>query len=269
MALANGLLVHGPRHWAAAVRDDDGRVIVASGRSTCSAPAPSPTCRSRAAWCGWARRSPCCRRCGAGCRRRASRWRTAARSRIAIGATVGRRGRAAAPALGAGPGGRRRRRGAGAGACSRCAARARPSGTPSSTRASRPTRRAAPTRWPTPSDHAKEHDRCGSNLILPLLVSTTIGNTDRPASSSAGARSAARTVIAGAQHRRGRRGVLVLGAAARSTRSRGSSTAWATRCSRGSPPASRARATCSSAAPRWRPCCAPRRPAAATGSCAR
>ena len=25
--------------------------------------------------------------------------------------------------------------------------------------------------------HAKEHDRCGSNLILPLLVSTTIGNT--------------------------------------------------------------------------------------------
>jgi uncharacterized protein YqhQ len=26
-------------------------------------------------------------------------------------------------------------------------------------------------------DHAKEHDRCGSNLILPLLVSSTIGNT--------------------------------------------------------------------------------------------
>jgi NADH-quinone oxidoreductase subunit D len=31
MALANGLLVHGPRHWAAAVVDDDGRTIVASG----------------------------------------------------------------------------------------------------------------------------------------------------------------------------------------------------------------------------------------------
>ena len=26
-------------------------------------------------------------------------------------------------------------------------------------------------------DHSKEHDRCGSNLILPLLVSSTIGNT--------------------------------------------------------------------------------------------
>lgn len=31
MALANGLLLHGPRHWAAAVMDDDGEVIVASG----------------------------------------------------------------------------------------------------------------------------------------------------------------------------------------------------------------------------------------------
>ncbi|MEW6583362.1 MAG: hypothetical protein AB1416_11450, partial [Actinomycetota bacterium] len=31
MALANGLLVHGPTHWAAAVRDRDGEVRVASG----------------------------------------------------------------------------------------------------------------------------------------------------------------------------------------------------------------------------------------------
>jgi uncharacterized protein YqhQ len=31
MALANGVLVHGPRHWAAAVRDDDGQLQVASG----------------------------------------------------------------------------------------------------------------------------------------------------------------------------------------------------------------------------------------------
>jgi uncharacterized protein YqhQ len=31
MALANGVLVHGPRHWAAAVRDDDGELSVASG----------------------------------------------------------------------------------------------------------------------------------------------------------------------------------------------------------------------------------------------
>ena len=32
MALRNGLLVHGPKHWAAAVRDDAGEVLVASGR---------------------------------------------------------------------------------------------------------------------------------------------------------------------------------------------------------------------------------------------
>lgn len=31
MALANGLLVHGPEHWAAAVRDDEGEIHVASG----------------------------------------------------------------------------------------------------------------------------------------------------------------------------------------------------------------------------------------------
>jgi uncharacterized protein YqhQ len=32
MALRNGLLVHGPTHWAAAVRDDDGAIVVGSGR---------------------------------------------------------------------------------------------------------------------------------------------------------------------------------------------------------------------------------------------
>jgi uncharacterized protein YqhQ len=32
MALRNGLLVHGPTHWAAAVRTDDGEIRVASGR---------------------------------------------------------------------------------------------------------------------------------------------------------------------------------------------------------------------------------------------
>jgi uncharacterized protein YqhQ len=32
MALRNGLLVHGPTHWAAAVRTDDGEIKVASGR---------------------------------------------------------------------------------------------------------------------------------------------------------------------------------------------------------------------------------------------
>ena len=36
MALRNGLLVHGPTHWAAAVRTKDGAIKVASG------PKPGP-----------------------------------------------------------------------------------------------------------------------------------------------------------------------------------------------------------------------------------
>ena len=32
MALRNGLLVHGPTHWAAAARRQDGTIGVASGR---------------------------------------------------------------------------------------------------------------------------------------------------------------------------------------------------------------------------------------------
>ena len=31
MALPNGVLVHGPNSWACAIRDDDGRIEVASG----------------------------------------------------------------------------------------------------------------------------------------------------------------------------------------------------------------------------------------------
>ena len=38
MALRNGLLIHGPTHWAAAVRDDDGEVQVASERKPELAP---------------------------------------------------------------------------------------------------------------------------------------------------------------------------------------------------------------------------------------
>ncbi|MGZ4280421.1 MAG: hypothetical protein ACXVVU_27600, partial [Solirubrobacteraceae bacterium] len=39
MALRNGLLVHGPEHWAAAIRGGDGAIAVASG--------PKPRVRGR------------------------------------------------------------------------------------------------------------------------------------------------------------------------------------------------------------------------------
>ena len=38
MALRNGLLIHGPTHWAAAVRDRDGAIQVASERKPELAP---------------------------------------------------------------------------------------------------------------------------------------------------------------------------------------------------------------------------------------
>ena len=38
MALRNGLLIHGPTHWAAAVRDSDGAILVASERKPQLAP---------------------------------------------------------------------------------------------------------------------------------------------------------------------------------------------------------------------------------------
>ena len=38
MALRNGLLIHGPTHWAAAVRDGDGEIEVASERKPELAP---------------------------------------------------------------------------------------------------------------------------------------------------------------------------------------------------------------------------------------
>ena len=38
MALRNGLLIHGPTHWAAAVRDRDGQILVASERKPALAP---------------------------------------------------------------------------------------------------------------------------------------------------------------------------------------------------------------------------------------
>ncbi len=51
MALRNGLLVHGPTHWAAAVRTRDGEIAVASGRKPdLGAAGPRSACPACAAW---------------------------------------------------------------------------------------------------------------------------------------------------------------------------------------------------------------------------
>ena len=50
MALRNGLLVHGPTHWAAAVRTTRGEIQVASGRKPASAAAAPSACPACAGW---------------------------------------------------------------------------------------------------------------------------------------------------------------------------------------------------------------------------
>ena len=49
MALRNGLLIHGPTHWAAAVRGPDGAIQVASERKPELAPGLAASCRACAA----------------------------------------------------------------------------------------------------------------------------------------------------------------------------------------------------------------------------
>ena len=171
MALQNGLFLHGPTSWSAAVRDDDGRVHVASG-------AQDAATRVRAAGAAGPRRGAagrdgdcCCRRCARRCPRRASRSRRPGSAWRWRCSADGRRGAAGEQAL-AGPG--------------RAARRA----SPAWCRRRWPCARAT---WPSyhgaehktigayetggeAVDATKEHERCGSHLIGPLLLGTVAAN---------------------------------------------------------------------------------------------
>jgi|LNFM01.1.fsa_nt_gb uncharacterized protein YqhQ len=176
MALANGLLVHGPGHWAAAVRDDDGRVIVASGRKHLFRAGPLtelPLARGLV-------------RLGEAfavlpsVRRGLPQARFAMEDRRAVAGMVGATVVAAVA--------RRRLRSVLAQEAVGAVAGLAP--------ALLTLRGSRAAVWHAVEHksiaayesggadevahadvHAKEHDRCGSNLILPLLVSTTVGNT--------------------------------------------------------------------------------------------
>ncbi len=176
MALANGLLVHGPKHWAAAVRDADGRVVVASGRK-------------RLLRAGRLTDLPVARglvRLGEAfavlpaVRRGLPQARFAMEDRgsmgVALGATV-----VAAVA-------RRRLRSILAQEAVGAVAGLAPALV--TLRGSRAAvwhavehksiaayEAGGVDEIVNAEGHAKEHDRCGSNLILPLLVATTLGNT--------------------------------------------------------------------------------------------
>jgi uncharacterized protein YqhQ len=176
MALANGLLVHGPGHWAAAVRDEDGRVVVASGRKHLFRAGPLtdlPLARGLVRLGEAFAMLPAVRR-GLPQARFAMEDR-----RAVVGAVVATAVAAVA-----------RRRIPSIIAQETVSAVAGLAPAILTLRGSRAAvwhaveHKSIAAYESGGADevvhadaHAKEHDRCGSNLILPLLVSTIVGNT--------------------------------------------------------------------------------------------
>jgi uncharacterized protein YqhQ len=176
MALANGLLVHGRRHWAAAVRDDEGKLVVASGRKTRLARgrlAEVPVARGILRLGEAFAVLPAVRR-GLPQARLAmedSRTGVALAASVAVTAIARRKlpSVLAQEAVGAVTGlvpalmALRGSRAAVWHAVEHKSIAAYEAG--------------GPGELPDAAGHAKEHDRCGSNLVLPLLVTTTLANT--------------------------------------------------------------------------------------------
>ena len=167
MALRNGLLVHGPTHWAAAVRTDDGEIKAASGRKPRLRVAdPIPGVRGVARLAEAFAVIPLVKR---GLPEARLPFQDPGVIAVAAGASLG--GSCSSAACAARAGRRPRRSSRSCPRCSRCAAASSPPTTGSSTRRSAPTRPA--TR--TPRDATKEHERCGSHLVAPMLASNLAG----------------------------------------------------------------------------------------------
>ncbi len=176
MALANGLLVHGPTHWAAAVRDEDGHIVVASGRKQlfrAGKLTDLPLAR------GLVRLGEAFAVLPA-VRRGLPQARFAMEDRATVGAAVGATVVAAVA--------RRRLRSILAQEVVGAVAGLAPA--VFTLRGSRAAiwhavehksiaayEAGGADEVANAEGHAKEHERCGSNLILPLVVSTVIGNT--------------------------------------------------------------------------------------------
>jgi uncharacterized protein YqhQ len=176
MALANGLLVHGPRHWAAAVRNEDGKLVVASGRKRRLRAGPLtelplarglvrlgeafavlPAVRRGLPEARFAledRRAAVAALTATGVAALARRRLRSVLAQEAVGAVAG-----LAPALVS----LRGSRAAVWHAVEHKSIAAYEAG--------------GEAEVGNAAAHAKEHDRCGSNLVVPLLVTTTVGNT--------------------------------------------------------------------------------------------
>ena len=162
MALTNGVLVHGPTAWGAAVRAADGSIRSASGVKRRFAPGvTTPFVRGPLRLAEAFVVLPDVRRALPEARFPFERPRVAAA--VVAGATAAGIARRSGLGL-AVAGGHRRVRVAGARGSSRSAAASSPPTTGRSTSRSGPTRRA--------SRATKEHDRCGGHLVGPLLLTT-------------------------------------------------------------------------------------------------
>ena len=170
MALRNGLLIHGPTSWAAAARDRDGEIQVASGRKPVLAPDLAvrvPLLRGPLRLAEAFLLIPTVRmklRVGAApVRGRAGDRRDVRRLEREPGAapSAGERDRASWS----------RRRSGWRRRWSRSATATSPPTTASSTRRSAPTRPGSDD----PASATKEHERCGSNLVAPMLVLSAAG----------------------------------------------------------------------------------------------
>lgn len=175
MALANGLLVHGPRHWAAAVREEDGSVSVASGAKPQLVVGPLggiPLVRGVL-------------RLGEAIAVLPAMRRGMPQARFAVEGRGGPAGLAAAMVLGAVA--RRKLRSPLAQEAAAAVVGLIPAVV--SLRGSRAAvwhavehksiaayEQGGPAEVANAAAQPKEHPRCGSNLVLPLLVSTTVTN---------------------------------------------------------------------------------------------
>lgn len=170
MALRNGLLVHGPTHWAAAVRTDDGEVRTASGRKPRFTTGPVeriPGVRGVTRLAEAFAVIPLVKAALPEARLPMQDRRTlgAMAGATLAGHAVRRGGRASAgrevamAALGLAP-----------------ALLALRGGDLASYHGVEHKAIAAYEQDGQAADAAKEHDRCGSNLVAPLLASTVAGN---------------------------------------------------------------------------------------------
>jgi uncharacterized protein YqhQ len=168
MALRNGLLVHGPTHWAAAIRTKEGRIEVASGRKPAiAAPISIPGVRGIAKLAEAFAVIPLVKRALPEARLPMQDARTL--GTMAAAAAAGHGLRSAGPRTVA-------REAAIAGISLLPAVLALRGGDLASYHGVEHKSIAAYEQDEDAAAALKEHDRCGSNLVAPMLASAVAGN---------------------------------------------------------------------------------------------